>query len=515
MDMGDTVPTTAQLRTPSWLWGKNPSEFFSQAGLHRSRVDAGDTWRVQTEERYLCTRPSLITLRHLAGPAAPRPRFETLRGLAENETLVPEANDLVVAKEIDRLAQRAEMTRNPVDAIAWSRMVTIVARPGELSDVVRFVHDGLLDIGLAEDPSEKVFAHCGVHVLERNPAVLYRLRMASVWLRLTVDENLALEDPAQARARLNAGDAAFESSRGLYDGIYTMDAYIGPLLGALSPAIWSFHCSRPLGTILYTLGQPLAGTTGTASELLQILPHQSAYEPSEIPSLSTGASSAAAYWWADKLNQLFAILSDPAVFTNHDKHYVPAKHLHALLTVEQLFRRVTSIQMSHRDANARRTLLFTVLDTLERLTGRDLTLLCSLARARKTLDALTDALPCDAAEILLPAARRAVDALEGLQEGFFISRQAGSAHIEWTDPRTGHVCLTPDDAAAEYVKVLRNSTHGHGSNREGQVTRTNALLTHHNGHVPHDLALIGYLYLLDLLNRPDALRKSLYQNGRV
>ena len=43
------------------------------------------------------------------------------------------------------------------------------------------------------------------------------------------------------------------------------------------------------------------------------------------------------------------MLSDPAIFTDRDGSYVPAKHLHALMTVEQLFRRVSSIQTSYRD----------------------------------------------------------------------------------------------------------------------------------------------------------------------
>jgi hypothetical protein len=516
MDRADAVPAAAVLQAPSWLWGNNPSAFFSEARLQGRLVDAeNQLWRVQTEENYLHARPSLITVCHVAGPEVMRPRFETLQRLADRETPVPTANDPVIAKEIDRLGKRAVATGNPVDAFAWAQLLSVAAPPSDLPAAVRFIYEGLLQVGLTEDEAEKVFANCGVHVFQRDPALIHRLKMASVWLRLSADENLRVGDLHEVKTRLAAGDGAFASSEGLYDGIYTLDAYIGPLLGALSPAIWSFHASRILGTIVYTLGQPIAGTTGTASELLHVLPHQGAYEASKIPSLRPSASVSAVDWWADRLNRLFAILSDPGVFTDQEKRYVPEKHLHALLTVEQLFRRVASIQTSHRDANARRTLFFTILDTLERLTGRDLTVLCSLRFAQKTFDALDGNVPDAAAEILLPAARRAVDALESLQQGFFISRHAGSSRIEWTDPSTGHVQHTLDEAAAEYIKVLRNSTHGHGSNRANQVVRTNALLTHHNGHVPHNLALLGYLYLLDLLNRPDDLRLSLYQRGKA
>jgi hypothetical protein len=173
------------------------------------------------------------------------------------------------------------------------------------------------------------------------------------------DEKLGLGDLSQIQAAAAAGENAFASSQGLYDGIYTLDAYIAPLLGALSPAVWSFHAARMLGTIVYTLGQPIAGTQGTAAELLHVLPNQGTYESSMIPTLSANASAASINWWADRLNDLFAVLGDPAIYTDRDGSYVPAKHLHALMTVEQLFRRVSSIQTSYRDANARRTLLFT------------------------------------------------------------------------------------------------------------------------------------------------------------
>jgi hypothetical protein len=503
------------MQVPSWLWGGNCSTFFSAARLRGHLVDAkARRWRVQTDESWRHARPSLITVSHLAGPTLSRPRFEILQRMAVSDTPVVVTNDSIV-EEINRLGKRAEETRSPAEAFSHSQLQIMAVPSNQLTDVARDVYENLLQVGLAEDSSEKVFANAGVHVFHREPALIHRLKMASVWLRISTDEKLALEDLTQIQAALAAGDGAFASSQGLYDGIYTLDAYIGPLLGALTPAVWSFHAPRMLGTIVYTLGQPISGTTGTAAELLHILPHQADHEGSSIPSLSASASASAIDWWADKLNDLFAVLGDLAIFTDRQGLYVPAKHLHALLTVEQLFRRVASVQTSHRDANARRTLIFTVLDTLERLTSRDLPTLCSLPFAQKTYAALADDMPAAAAEVLLPAAQRAVMALERLQDGFFIMRHTGKSHVEWTDPRSGLNRLTPAEAAAQYIKVLRDSTHGHGSNRVNQVARTNAILTHHNGKIPHDLALLGYLYLLDLLNRTGDLSNSLYQRGNV
>ena len=96
-----------------------------------------------------------------------------------------------------------------------------------------------------------------------------------------------------------------------------------------------------------------------------------------------------------------------------------------------------------------------------------------------------------------------------------MQRHTGAPYVEWTDPRMGVKRLRLADAVAQYVKVLRDSTHGHGSNRENQVARTNALLTYHDGRIPHDLGLLGYLYLLDLMTRSENLRLTFYANGRT
>ncbi|HTX44649.1 MAG TPA: hypothetical protein VMD48_00035, partial [Solirubrobacteraceae bacterium] len=73
----------------------------------------------------------------------------------------------------------------------------------------------------------------------------------------------------------------------------------------------------------------------------------------------------------------------------------------------------------------------------------------------------------------------------------------------------------PDEAAAEYIRVLRNATHGHGANREENKPRTDALLANHDGRMHDDLGLLGYLYLLELMSKPDLVRRTLYNGGQV
>src|SRR5659263_307329 len=86
--------------------------------------------------------------------------------------------------------------------------------------------------------------------------------------------------------------------------------------------------------------------------------------------------------------------------------------------------------VAHRDTNARRALLFTILDSLEGVRGTNLLTMCNLGHATKVLTALETSMPAEAAEILLPAARRAVNALRAMQDGFFIRRQLETERVD-------------------------------------------------------------------------------------
>ena len=94
-------------------------------------------------------------------------------------------------------------------------------------------------------------------------------------------------------------------------------------------------------------------------------------------------------------------------------------------------------------------------------------------------------------------------------------RQSGRNEIDIIDGGQVVSSIKPEPAAAEYIKVLRNATHGFGSNKSNRTGITNTLLAHHNGTVPQDLPLLGYLYLLDVLSRPEIVARSLYQGGKV
>jgi hypothetical protein len=137
--------------------------------------------------------------------------------------------------------------------------------------------------------------------------------------------------------------------------------------------------------------------------------------------------------------------------------------------------------------------------------------LCSQAFVQRRLAALTAALSPEAGAILLPSAQRAVDALRDMQDGFFLRLLLGADAIDVP----GRPPLDPDRAVATYIKVLRDTTHGHGARKPKQVELTNTLLAHHDGVIPHDLGLLGYLHLLDLLAHPGDLAQHLYGGGKI
>jgi len=298
---------------------------------------------------------------------------------------------------------------------------------------------------------------------------------------------------------------SFKSSEGLLTGAYLLDAYLGPLLGALSPAIWGAGVPRGGGQLIFNLGRQLGGTTALASDLLSTIVRQGADSSIHFSALPSQSVPAAIAWWTNQLNHLFGVLSDPSLYVATGDLYDPGRHIEALLSIEQLFRRVTSIRTSHQDLHAARTLMFSTLDMFENLLGRNILNLCHPAHAAKTLSKLRASIPIAAQDVLLPAADRAVAALAKVGEGFFLT------DTDDLVDRGDGFGISRDEATAQLLKLLRNATHGHRPQKGGarSIALSNQLLARHDSHIPSDLALLGHLYLLDLLTDLARLRRIL------
>ena len=134
-----------------------------------------------------------------------------------------------------------------------------------------------------------------------------------------------------------------------------------------------------------------------------------------------------------------------------------------------------------------------------------------LNNASKVLRRLEESIPEPAREVLLPAARRGVAALQKVQEGFFIRGADGRLALS-----RDRLSVAPEVAAAEYLGALRDATHGFSTNRGtvAQREKVARLLAIHDGHLHHDIGLLAWLYLLDLLSSPARLRNVLGSQRR-
>lgn len=509
--VGTDPPRTVRLELPDWLWGRSVNDYLRSAGLRVDPAAAGGGQVVETAERQGQDRPGLVSCDDLAGAGLPD-RYDRL---AVAEADAPTASDparrRLVERELDRRAERTGGGGGLSSAFVLHQLQISSAPSSHAVAVVRAALDDTLGIRFAD--GEQAFPRAAVHLVRRRPELLHRAQLPAVLLRLQHDPAMRQGDLAAANNALARGELVFAASGGLSQGLVLLDAYLAPALGALTPFVWAIPAARASGTVLISLGHALAGASGDAAEPMQLLPSRGPEQSRTSPDLPPGAAAAALTWWCRRLDRAVSTLTDPAVHAGPDGAYRPEKHLHAVLSVEQLFRRVGSIQRADRDSDARQVLLFTVLDTLERLNGRSLVDMCTLSFAEKARERVARAMPAAAASILLPAADRAVAALKDRQAGFYLPRQLGTDRVEHTDSDGNRVSLPLALAAAEYMRLLRNATHGHGSNRRERQALTNSLLVQHDGQVPHDLALLGYLYLLELLAVPPMLRRTLYAAG--
>jgi hypothetical protein len=132
-----------------------------------------------------------------------------------------------------------------------------------------------------------------------------------------------------------------------------------------------------------------------------------------------------------------------------------------------------------------------------------------LTEAEKVLKRLDDLLPGSVAEVLLPSARRAVDALRECQNGFFLNTQVSGHQVTVPHKNGQNRVMTAEQATAQYLRILRNANHGYGGQNDAGRRRDEVLLMSHTGDIPDDFSLLPYLYWLDVLANPQILRHKL------
>lgn len=520
MCVATNPPKAALIDLPPWLWNGDVAGFLASAGLESVSAGASaDTYRVRTVERGRHDRSGsrLVDSVDLDSLTAEDRQavFAATEGAAPASVTPPDPGDPRLAEALTKLGDQAVASSAAgylTPALALHQLRTMIAHPGWARDVVEQTVAHLRsDTFRVAESGAALFPHAGAHLVRRAPALIHRSRLPTVLIRMEHDERLQRGDVSQALADLESGKLVFASSGSLSDGIFLADIYFAPLLGCLLPFTWGFPVVRSSCLILYTLGRPIAATLDHPTEPLQLIRGRTTGTATSAPVVSAQAMSRAIAWWSRRLDRLLSVVTDPAVHTDSAGRYLPNKNLQAIASIEQLFRRTAAIQRGIREDDSRRVLLFTNLDTLERVSRRRLIDMCRLSEARRVLANLQKQIDAEVAQVVLPAAERAVDALAAVQDGFFMDEHSP---ISYTAPGGTTTTLDRENAAAQYIKLLRNATHGHGSNQPDAIARTNALLGQHTGDIPYNLPDLAYLYLLDLLTSPDRLRRALWGSAR-
>lgn len=500
---------SAELELPSELYGGNVSGLFDSFGLSARRI-AGNRWRIHAATP--AGRPhELISSRTLSGPKVRSPQFDALSTLLD---ALPDYRLNSKAEEhVQRL--RSAVENDDVDLpthLLHFQTELMMASVGDSPELVeRCFH--LLGEFVREGTDTPLFPDRSAHLIWTSEMLYRRVKLPSIVLRIAQDP--AFVDELRAGAiNVERAGSKFQSASEQVSSLALSGSFLGPLMGSLLPYMWGFPISRAQSTIVFGFGRAVPSVTSTSKGMLQLLPATGQTGDPGRPQFAPVATREAIDWWVLRLNQLFTYLTDPATFVDSAGLYAPHEQQHWILTVDQILRLTTSLQMSVRDPVGQRATAFTLLGSFsDRLLGSKVNLkkLFTLAYAREQFEFVKRSMPAPASEILLPAAQRALDALEEVQAGFFIAHQrnARTVTIHHADGQAKTINL--QDAAARLMVLHRNATHGYGGLRTSEDKRIAAeleerLLAQHNGKIPNDIALLPYLYLLVAMSDPDTVR---------
>jgi hypothetical protein len=237
-----------------------------------------------------------------------------------------------------------------------------------------------------------------------------------------------------------------------------LGAYLTPLFLSLAPWVWADPSPRPGGVIALAFGQPVVGRRGEAAELLQLFAPLGRMGGQAGPPVAPASFDAACEWWVNHLDAVFTEIADPCRHQAADGSYDVLGHFESLLSLEQAFRNVQSLSIHDRDVHAQKALLFDSLDTISGVRTPSFDDMCKLTQARRALAQVEATMGADVAEVLLPRARAAVDALEELQNGFFLHSRVSSAGVRVPDGQGDRVLSM--EAAAQYLRVGMSTPNG-------------------------------------------------------
>lgn len=483
------------------MYGGDVLGYAREAQLKLRPVDLSQfRWRLQALERYERRTAHLVDRIEIAGPGAPA-RWEVLNQLPASRvpnTVPPE----VVARLRRQLVEDAAED-DVLAKLNWLHASMTLAPDNQFIEAARNAFDSLRAVSTAE--GEPFFPELAASFIRFDKALSWRAGLARVMVRTEEEPTLLNTRPQQTDDQL-----VFGSATGiLTDLSLTRDAYLTPLFLCHSPFIWAITGVRQQGVMVYSLGRPMRGQEANPAELIQQFMPAGPATFSGCPPFTATQTSAALAWWIKQLNELLSVVTDPSTYTNQTGEYSPRRQFEAQLSFEQAGRRVQAVLAHQRDQATRQVLAFAALDTLEGLGLVSFEQAVQLTKAQRVLERLDALLPLNVAEVLLPSARRAVNALRGCQDGFLENAYVSGGQVTVPHKSGPPRIMTVEQATGQYLRVLRNAHHGYGGQNDAGRRRDEVLLMSHTGNLPNDFVLLPYLYWLHALADPQLLRRTL------
>ena len=504
------VREVVELALPAGVFGGDPRGFLDYLGLHGRQL-GNDRWAIWPR-----TDRGFIAHYGLADDTDFIDRYDHLTNMPMSGVRVDDPATVAGFAEMEQMLAERMAGGSDIAALFHSIQASIVRceTHKELIATVEQTCATLRTVPL-ESTGQLLFAGLSAHLLVATDLLVHRVRLPAILFRFDQDP-----DAMATIASLGAEGGYFASSTKWFHDVISASHYFGPLLGCHAPGFWCVSTGRPPAAILFNLGTAIAGYRHTPMEPMQLLPAQARDEVVSAGSLTPESCRVAVTWWTNRLNQMFGYLCDPTVFSNRDGAYDPYEHQHWLLTFGQVFELVTALQTSSRNFATQKVLMYSLLDSFaDRIIDCDFEKLCTFANAKATADRVRTKMPESVANLLMPLADRAVDALRRLQDGFFFREQRGDNNVIVRLPESAQEYHRElPRATAMLMKLFRNATHGFGGIRRPQSETewvAERLLAHHTGEMPDDLVFLPYLYLLDTLCEPDRARAVIVKRSRV
>jgi hypothetical protein len=493
-----SASSRVDVKLPAWLYGNDLVGFAEHNGMKLHPVNASEQlWQLETLESYEGRQPRLCTVRTLAAPGQ-NDDWSTLKTIEGTDLHRPIPHELL-ASEKDRLLGGAPSLEK---VASWLGLSATTATDDELIDAVQGGYELLKGTVTEDGPA---FPNASVHFIDFSPVAARREAMVRLFLRLEEEPDLFEGRPSPGEGELAFGSAVELRT----ENPITRDSFLAPLFLCLSPWMWAIPGARVQGVVAYNLGVPVVGRSGEISDLLQLFNASGVVRSTPMPAVGPLETVAGLDWWVTRLNTVLGLLTDPSNFVSGAGVYRPRRQFESLLSIQQLGQRIGSAFSLDRDAASRRLLGFAGLDTLDGLRLVSFQDACTLSRCERVLADLETSLSKPVSDLLLPAARRAVEALRKCQEGFFLTSRVTSRGVTLTDKRGDEKEWTKESAVAQYLRVLRNANHGFSGENDADVRRDQILLAAHSGDVPGDIAFLPYLHWLHIMSDPERLRRKL------